>query len=145
MKSDGRWRDESDGEMKSDGDFSNCRAMITTKASTGASQPSFVWGGDRFMGTQAHLPPKMYFLLGFRPLYFENVGKMQNLQMYQEKDTQIHIIIFGGRPPLIFRLRRTRPPRPPPRFRRPWASVEFSLLPANVNKQLLRHCVFAQL
>ena len=30
-------------------------------------------GGDGFIGTQAILPPKIYFLLGFVPFYFENI------------------------------------------------------------------------
>ena len=36
------------------------------------------------MGKQAHLP-KNEFLLVFRPLYFENAGKYNFFQEYQEK------------------------------------------------------------
>ena len=96
------------------------RIMMTAgkQCDSGASPRSFVWG-DGFIGTQTHLPPKCSFSSDFSYFIWKMVENAK-LSCVKKKGTEISSFL-GGRPPLIFRLRGTRPPVP--RFRRPWCMI----------------------
>ena len=81
--------------------------------------------GDRFMINQIQLP--QFFILGFRPLYFENVGKCK--KSVQKK---VWNILFLEEVPRWFCNWGTRPPSP--RFRRHsyhWPQFRSISWPAN--------------
>ena len=73
----------------------------------------FFFGGDGFIGTQTHLPPKISFSSDFGHFILKMVGNAKYSSVSRKKDAKISSFL-GGRPPLIFRLRGTRPPVPPP-------------------------------
>ena len=67
--------------------------LITFVVSLRSRAPprSFVWGGG---GGQIHghpnpPTPKIHFLLGFRPFYFDNVGLFQNFTCVKKKVAEI--------------------------------------------------------
>ena len=66
-------------------------------------------GGGGIHGHPNPPTPKTHFLLGFRPLYFGNVGLLKKCIRVKKKVTEISSFLWG-RPPLISRLRGTRPP-----------------------------------
>ena len=78
---------------------------------------SFVWG-DRFMGTQTNLPPRFIFSSNFGHFILKMLDHAKLLYVSRKKLLKYHNL--GGRPSLIYRLRGTCPPSPPPRFRHPW-------------------------
>ena len=95
----------------------NCSMHLGYRCSiySRASPRSFDGGGDEFIGSRHpnSLTPKIKFLLGFRPLSFENIGKMQNKNTFEEKK-YCNIQISGGRLPLLSKVRGSF--LPPPRL-----------------------------
>ena len=82
---------------------------------------SFVWGG-RIRGHLNQLAPKIPFLLGFRPLYFENVGSCKKIIRVKKKVAEIGTIISGGTSPADLSTAgdaQSIPPPPSSRFRLP--------------------------
>ena len=67
-------------------------------------------GEDGFIGTQTHLTPKFSFFSDFGHFILKMV---ENAKFPYVSKRYINISFSGGRPPLIFQLRGTRPPRPP--------------------------------
>ena len=65
--------------------------------------------GDGFIGTEAH-PPQNLVSPPISAALFRKCCKLQKCHMRQEKGYW-NIIISGRRPPMIFRLRGTRPPQ----------------------------------
>ena len=83
---------------------------------TGASPRSFVWGGGgriHGQGTQTHLPPKSCFSSDFGHFILKMLENVIFAYVSRKKILKYHNF-WGGRPPLIFRLRGTRPPPHPP-------------------------------
>ena len=68
-------------------------------------------GGDGFIGTQINLPPKFGSSSDFGHFILKMVENAEFLSGWRKKDANISSFL-GGRPPLIFRLRGTRPPVP---------------------------------
>ena len=60
--------------------------------------------------------PKIWFFFGFRPLYFENVGKCKKKNISRRKVTETSKFL-GGRPPRFLKVRGPDPSDP--RRRRP--------------------------
>ena len=79
----------------------------------GASPRNFGWGGGRIH--RHPTPPilKNQFLLGFRSLYFENVGKCKFFIRFKEK-RYWNIQISAGVDPAVFQKCEGRDPRDPP-------------------------------
>ena len=76
-------------------------------------------GGGGFMGIQTHLPQKkLSFSSDFRHFILK---LLENSKLYtcQEKGCSNIINSSPGTSPMISRMRGTRPPSPPPRYRRP--------------------------
>ena len=72
----------------------------------------FYLGGDGFIGTQTYLPPKFSFSSDFGHFILKMVENAKKIFVSRKKDAEMSYFL-GGRPPLIFRLRGTRPPVPP--------------------------------
>ena len=87
-------------------DWGDASPSASSPRFAGASPRNFSWRTDSW--TPKPTCPQS-LLLEFRPLYFDNVRKMQNKIKCQEKDTEISSILVG-RPPQISRLWGTRPP-----------------------------------
>ena len=77
-----------------------------------SSRHEVLFGGDGFIGIQTHLPPKLSFSSDFGHFILKMVENAKYSSVSRKKDAKISSFLGGGRPPLIFRLRGTRPPSP---------------------------------
>ena len=92
-----------------------CLEMVGNESRSAATK--FWLGGGADSGPSSPPTPKFWFLLGFRPLYFENLEKSKNFGKLF-KQISVKIAISGGTSPSEFWTGGTRPPVP--RRWHPW-------------------------
>ena len=89
----------------------NCRRAGSESSWCQGRRHEFSTGGTD-SGESKPPTPKFRFLLGFRPLYFENIGKSENFEKHAQFFLQ-KLRILGGHPPRLSNRGDTSPPSPP--------------------------------